>query len=65
MDIEKWSNETGQVAVILSPREYSELYDIMNVYVNEHYAGDGTTNVPMMEIATKIAKTTWGLLTVK
>lgn len=60
MDIEKWSSETGQVALILSPREYSELYDIMNVYVNEHHAGDGTTNVPMMEVATKIAKTTWG-----
>lgn len=60
MQIEKWSNETGEIAVILSPREYSDLYDIMNVYVKEHSAGDGTTNVPMLKIANKIARTTWG-----
>lgn len=60
MDIEKWSNETWQVAIILSPREYSDLYDIMNAYTKEHSAGDGTTNVDMLALANKIAKTTLG-----
>ena len=60
MTIEKWSKETGEVAIIMGSHEYADLWETLKNWSCEHQGGDGTCSPNGYRTVMKIVNTLWG-----
>lgn len=59
MQIERWSKDTGEVAIILTAHEYTDLQETLEAWKKEHCFGDGTCNLITENNINKICNTSW------